>query len=325
MFTLRLGRQALYNGVGSGVFDGFNLKFYQTGFTISGFYGGNVPAYQKMEFTNDLKNDYILNGKVVITALENFRFTLNYVDKNFKAKDYITTRLDENLNPINVLIQQKSNQFEFVTGKITYDLPETINITTRYDYDINFKTSSRFELLANYTELDDFNFNIYYNYREPRIRYNSIFAVFNYANTQEIEGGLDYKINQIFTVAGKFGYVNYEDDNSQRITVALNSNFGNVSYRKTFGYAGELDAISVYTAKSYFEGLITPSIGLSYTSYKLSEDSDKNSLFTFLGGLNIRPFNTLSLDLQGQYLNNKIYKNDFRVLAKINYWFNSNL
>jgi len=105
----------------------------------------------------------------------------------------------------------------------------------------------------------------------------------------------------------------------------LNTRWGSFNYRKTLGYAGELDAVSLYSAYSFLEGLITPSVGISYTSYKLSEDSDKNNLAAILGGLNYRPFRFLSFDVQGQYMNNKIYKDDYRFFFKINYWFNTNL
>jgi hypothetical protein len=65
-------------------------------------------------------------------------------------------------------------------------------------------------------------------------------------------------------------------------------------------------------------------VGLSFTGYKLSDDSEKNNLTSLLAGLNFRPWRELSLDLQGQYMDNQIYKNDFRFLIKANYWFNTN-
>jgi hypothetical protein len=123
----------------------------------------------------------------------------------------------------------------------------------------------------------------------------------------------------------KFGNVTYEDENSQRVTGGLITTWGTLTYRKTLGYAGELDAVSIYAARSYFEGLLTPSLGVAYTSYKLSADADKNNLTTLLAGVNVRPYRFLSFDLQGQYLDNKIYKNDYRLFFKINYWFNTNL
>ena len=74
----------------------------------------------------------------------------------------------------------------------------------------------------------------------------------------------------------------------------------------------------------FIEGLITPSIGISYSSYKLSKDDDTNHLTAILGGLNFRPLAFLSFDGQAQYMNNKIYKDDFRFFFKLNYWFNTN-
>ena len=166
---------------------------------------------------------------------------------------------------------------------------------------------------------------MYYNYRAPNLRYNSIFSVFDYGNTNEFEGGIDYKINGKFTLSGLYGVVNYKDDKSQRFTLGIISNFGTISYRKSMGYAGELDALSFYSAYSFLEGKLTPSVGISYTNYKLFEESDKSNLTTILTGINIRPEPKLSFDLQFQYLNSEIYKNDSRFYFRVNYWFNTAL
>ena len=149
--------------------------------------------------------------------------------------------------------------------------------------------------------------------------------MFDYGNTQEIEIGADYKINTMLTVIGKFGNVQYKDDNSQRLGIGLSTTYGSINYRKTFGYAGELDAVSLYSGYTFLEGLLTPSVGLSYTKYKLSPDDEANNITTLMIGANIRPFRTLSFDLQGQYMDNKIYKNDMRLFFKLNYWFNLNI
>lgn len=87
-----------------------------------------------------------------------------------------------------------------------------------------------------------------------KIRYNSIFAVFDYGNTQEIELGADYQISKTFTLLGKFGNVQYKDENSQRVGLGISTAYGNINYRKTFGYAGELDAVSLYTGYTFLKG-----------------------------------------------------------------------
>ncbi len=322
--TLKLGRQPLFTPVAGGLFDGINLKVNYAGFSISGFYGGNVPAYQKLELTEDWANNYVMGGRFEVNPFDNFRLGVNYIDKNYKAEDYSTLRLNSDLDPITILIQSKSNQYKYVSADAWYALENLFDISTRYEYDLNFNTTSRIEFDGRVHLTDNLGINGYYNYREPQIRYNSIFSVFNFGNTQEIEGGLDYRVVKIATFFAKYGNVKYEDENSSRITVGATTEFGSVSYRKNLGYAGELDAVSIYSARTFFDGLLTPSIGISFTTYKLSKDAESNNITSFLAGMNLRPWRTWSFDLQGQYFNNKIYKNDFRVLLKVNHLFNTN-
>ncbi|PKL83715.1 MAG: hypothetical protein CVV24_03455 [Ignavibacteriae bacterium HGW-Ignavibacteriae-3] len=325
VFTVKLGRQPLFTPVGGGLYDGVNLKFRYSGVSLTGFYGGNVPAYQKLNITNDFKNDYVLGGKFEVNFLNHFNFGLSYIDKNFKPMDFTAWRLDGNLNLIQVLIEQKSNQYKFMTAEASYFLDGKINLDTRYEYDVNYKTTSKFEVSGRVQATGELGVDVYYNFREPKIRYNSIFSVFDYGNSQEIEGGVDYKFSKDVTVFGKYGYVKYKDENSGRINLGTTTKYGTLSYRRTFGYAGELYVISFYTGHSFADGFITPSVGIAFTNYKLSPDAEVNNITTLLGGINLRPGKEFSFDLQGQYFNNKIYKNDFRILFKVNYWFNTNL
>lgn len=322
--TVRLGRQPLYNSVAGGIFDGASLSLKHFGYKLTGYYGGNVPAYQKLEVIENFGDNYILGGKFVASSVEHFQFSLSYINKNFKPQSYMASRLDPDLNPISVLIENESNQYEFASAEVSFFMENKVDANIRFDYDLNFEQASKFEFYGRYEEVEDLGLSVYYNYREPRIRYNSIFSVFDYGTTQEIEVGGDYRIDASYTIIGKIANVIYEDENSQRITIGLNSSYGTFTYRKNLGYAGELDAVSLYTAKTFLEGVLTPSIGISYTNYKLSGENESNDLTTILAGVNVRPFRTLSFDLQGQYLNNKIYKDDTRLLFKLNYWFNLN-
>lgn len=325
VFTLKIGRQPLFTPIAGGLFDGAHLKIKYSSFSLSGFYGGNVPAYQKLEFFKDIKNNYIMGARFDANLFHHLNLAVSYLDKNFTATNFMAERLDAQYDPITVLIQQKSNQYKFLSGEASYDLEGVFNINTLFEYDLNYKETSKIELDGKFWATEDLGITAYYNWREPKIRYNSIFSVFNFGHTEEMEGGIDYKLNKNFTLFGKFGYVKYEDDNSSRLTLGAYTELGSISYRKSFGYSGEMDNISVYTAKSFFDGKVTPSLGVAYTGYKLSKDSEKNSILSILAGLNLRPWNTWSFDVQGQFFNNKIYRDDFRLLFKINHWFNTNL
>ncbi|MGE5430878.1 MAG: hypothetical protein ACM3QX_07380 [Syntrophomonadaceae bacterium] len=324
--TIKIGRQPIFNSIaGGGVFDGVDMDLRYSGFKLSGYYGGNTPAYQKFETTKNWKDDYILGGKFTANFIKNTQIGLSYINKNFKPLDYYATRFDANMNPMQVLIENNSNQYKFASADVSYRQENMFSLDTRYDYDLNYKTTSKFEVSGRYEQIENLGVDLYYNYREPRVRYNSIFSVFDFGNTQEIEGGLDYRFFNQYTVFGKFANVTYKDDNSQRITVGVNTNYASLSYRKNLGYAGEMDAVSLYGAYTMMDGFLTPSLGLAYTSYKLSKDDPKNNLTSVLAGFNLRPWKALSFDLQGQYLNNRIYKDDLRLFFKINYWFNTNL
>lgn len=322
--TIKLGRQPLFTPVAGGLFDGVNIKIKYSGFALTGFYGGNVPAYQKLELTDDFSNDFVLGGRLESNAIENLQLGISYIDKNFKPVDYYANRLDENLDPVTVLIQSKSNQYKYLSGDAWYNYNSIVDLNARYEYDLNFNETSKLEFDGRVKATDDLGINVYYNFREPKIRYNSIFSVFNYGSSQEIEGGFDFRVKGLYTLFVKAGDVTFDKEHSTRITVGANTDLGSFSYRKNLGDAGELDAISLYSAKSFANGFITPSIGITYTNYKLSKDDAPNTITAFLAGVNLRPWRTFSFDLQGQYFDNKIYKNDLRLLVKVNYLFNTN-
>ena len=81
LFTLKLGRQPLQTPVAGGLYDGASLKFKYENVSLTGYYGGNVPAYQKFEVTDDFKNDYVVGGKFDIFFLDHFNFNLGYSSK----------------------------------------------------------------------------------------------------------------------------------------------------------------------------------------------------------------------------------------------------
>lgn len=323
--TVKVGRQPLITSVAGGVIDGLSANFKYTDYSLTGYFGANVPAYQKLEIIDDVEDNYIFGGKFTAAPIENFRVGLSYIDKSYKRQPYTAFRYDINGNPLQVLIENESNQYRFGAADASYSLPGLFRVDAKYEFDFNYEETSKIEFSGRYEQIENLGLSLYYNLREPKIRYNSIFAVFNYGATEEIEGGVDYKLPYGLTVLGKFANVSYEGENSQRITAGVNTDFGGVTYRKNLGYAGELDAVSLYAAHSFMQGFLTPSLGLTYTTYKLSKDDEANDLTAFLGGVNIRPWRTLSFDLQGQYMNNSIYKNDVRAFFKINYWFNTNL
>lgn len=148
--TLKVGRQPLFTPVAGGLYDGVNLRLKYAEFSLTGYYGGNVPAYQKLDITDDLSKDYVFGGKFEITSLEDFRVAVSYIDKNFKPHDYNTMRLDEDNDPITLLIQQKSNQYKFVSGELSYSLNNILDFNQTY-----LRITNKLLCVANYYTMYD--------------------------------------------------------------------------------------------------------------------------------------------------------------------------
>jgi hypothetical protein len=71
--------------------------------------------------------------------------------------------------------------------------------------------------------------------------------------------------------------------------------------------------------------MLIPTLGVSYTSYKLSASENTENTVAASLGLIARPLQMLSVDVQGQWLSNKVYKNDVRLYAGVNFWVSEKL
>jgi hypothetical protein len=94
-----------------------------------------------------------------------------------------------------------------------------------------------------------------------------------------------------------------------------------VSYTGGSGYAGELTSFSLQGAYPLFNRMLVPTLGVSYASYRLSADADKDNALSLLLGATVRPSKNFSFDVQGQWMKNAIYDRDMRLQVKLMYWF----
>ena len=164
-----------------------------------------------------------------------------------------------------------------------------------------------------------------YIHRAPRLPFNSFFSVFSVQTSEELEGGIDYTVVSAARIFVRGAAVRYVDDKSFRYTVGVANDYASASYRGGTGYAGELNAISLQGSYPLCQRMVIPTLGVSYTSYKLSSsDNTENTVATVLG-LIARPWQLLSVDVQGQWLTNKVYKDDLRLFAEVNFWISQKL
>ncbi|HTX17223.1 MAG TPA: hypothetical protein VMG34_01080 [Bacteroidota bacterium] len=324
---LSVGRQFVFAGVGNGLMDGAEVKGslldHRLGFTAYGGY--NVIQSRDIVLKRDFADNSLVGGQLTYEPVDNAVVGLSFMDRTRKPEPFTAVRADSLFNPYVVVVAYSPDEEEYASLDASYSLLNKVSLYGRSDYDFNFERISRAQLEARAGIVSALTATVDYLFREPRVAYNSIFSVFNTSSTQEVEGGLEYQFSPLIRAFARFADVQYTDDNSSRLTVGGAYDIVNVSYTQNFGYAGDLDGISVQAVYPMMNRIVTPSLGFGYASYQLSDNAPKSTVINGSVGATYRPTPALSTDLQLQWMHNPLYSNDVRVFAKVNYWFSDHL
>jgi len=320
---LSVGRQAVYAGVGNGTIDGLmaRAKFLDNRLTLTGYGGSTVNS----DYTGVQKNwhdNVHVGGQIVTTALPGARIGVSYMNRHEEVDPYWTLRArDTSFVPVPYYIANQSTAVELGSADASYSKGELFSVYGRYDYDFNFKETARGQGGVKVSVTPELALTGDVIYRRPHISYNSIFSAFTSNSTTVVDGGVEYGFSPLLRAFGKVGYVSYTDDKSMRWTAGLNAMYGSVSYTGGSGYAGELTSFSLQGAYPLFNRMLVPTLGVSYASYRLSADADKDNALSLLLGATVRPSKNFSFDVQGQWMKNAIYDRDMRLQVKLMYWF----
>jgi hypothetical protein len=319
------GRQYVYAGVGNGMIDGGLVKvlFWERRIGLTLYGGYNVIHSRNINLAYNLNDNSLSGAQLTVAPVENATIGLSVMNKILKPAPYKATRVDSLFNPYVIIIKRTPAEEQLASLDARYEMTKELSIYGRADYDMNFERLSRIQLFSRYAVLPTLGITAEYMMREPRLAYNSIFSVFNYSSTDEIEAGIEYEAMSRLHTYARYAYVKYSDDNSQRLTVGGSYEFLTVSYNQNFGYAGDLSGISVQAVYPVWEQTVIPSVGIGYASYKLEKNAPQQSVMNLSLGTTYRPAASLSSDLQLQWINNPLYKNDVRMFLKVNYWFSS--
>jgi len=333
---LTLGRQAIFAGAGSGTLDGgiAAVRLFDSRLKVLGYYGLLPAPRQKAELIGDKKNNFMTGGQLVIAPLDFAQLSVSYMNKHIKPETYIGLRSDSLFNPYPIEIKPSASAEEYVSGDVSVDYRDWVSGYARYDYDVLLEKMSRLQLFGRVRPfeslgvkaLQSLGLTAEYIQREPRLSFNSIFSVFAYNTLKEYEIGAEYAVTSAWQVFAKYGSVSYGDDDSKRVTVGANGEHISVSVTRNVGYSGELSAASANLGYPFFDNKLMPTLMLSYAEYKLNENASglDNALAVGLG-LVYRPMPVLSLDTQGQWIQNRIYKNDLRFFVRVSYLFSQQL
>ena len=321
-----VGRQFVFAGAGYGLIDGTlaAARLWEDRINITAYGGTNVIH------TRDIKSQWIgdngmFGGQLVVAPVENGSLGLSYMNKRMLRKAYNTVRVDSLFNPQIVVINSLPLTEELASVDLQYDFNGSVSVQGRTDYDFYKEDISRVQAFTRVAATDQISATVEYLFREPRVAYNSIFSVFNTNSTKEIEGGIEYRPMAKTFLFARFANVEYVDDNSQRLAIGGTYDFISAAYTQNFGYAGELNGISVQAAYPMMERMITPTVGVGYASYKQSKSDPSNTVVNVSAGAVYRPVKTLSTDVQLQWMQNPQFDSDVRLFLRFTYWLSDRM
>ncbi len=325
---LDLGRQAVYAGVGNGTIDGAvaRARILQNQVVVTGYAGATAPDGLGGVRTNIHDNNEF-GGQVTTTAVPGLRAGLSYMNRHESRDPYWTSRgRDSTFTPVPYYVSYESEAEQYGSVDLFYTYNTLFSVYGRYDHDFNLNQTSRTQAGARVNVTAALALTADFIHRAPRISFNSIFTAFTMNTVDEIEGGVEYGFTPLLRAFAKVASVTYSDDKSHRWTLGFSMGYGSISYSGGDGYAGQLQSFNVQGAYPLLDNKVIPSAGISYASYRFSPDSPtRDEALAIVLGSTVRPMKAFSFDVQGQWLTNKIVKQDMRLFLKLNYWFSERL
>jgi hypothetical protein len=324
VMDLRLGRQFVAAGVYKGNTDGLYMKLKlgkNKEYQVIAYGGELTPLSYEVDKYPNIKDNYSFGGQFLYYGVKDLMLGLSYTMKNRKPDSYYALRADSLFNTREVLVETDSKADQLAGLDVNYSLMNKHNFYGKAYFDIYRIKLYRGEFNTSIQANKNIRVSAGFMYREPQISYNTIFWVFTHSKNQELEGGVDYLFSNGINVFGRVGNVFYDGDNSLKLQLGVSSSFYGLSFVKYTGYAGESDGFNGYISHELIKSKLVLSSNLNYSRYKISTySSDRLNAFAGSLGFTFRPEPRISIDAQGQFITNEIYKFDTRFLVGFNYW-----
>lgn len=323
---VKIGRQYVFAGVGNGTMDGINLKL-KTGknkeYQISVYGGALTPGDYNFRKYPSLDNNFIFGSIFSYYGNKGLSASLSYYIKRKQYEPYTAPRTDSLFNTTDELIVTDSRDQHLAGFNLSYTGKQKYFIFGKAFYDIYRKKFYRAEFNASYP-VKNFRISADYSYREPQLTYNTTFwtmaQYWTLNHYQQVGGGIDYTLRNGINIFGSLSDVIYTDDNSLKYQAGFKHPGYGLYYTGFSGYSGKSNGFTGYLFREIVRSVLSGNLTLNYSNYNIGElSSDKVNEFSGMIGITYRPSAYFTIDAQGQFITNRIYKIDSRFLIGINY------
>jgi hypothetical protein len=293
--------------------------------------GGLTPPGQTLEyqFTENLDDNWQLGGQVLLYLIENTKIGLSYMNRHRETHAFYSWRPDAADGSQETLIDYGSRANQYGSVNVAHSSGH-MWLYGRFDYDFNFERTSRAEVAATYQAMPTLGLSLNLAHREPVIAWNSYFALLEASAHQEAVLGASYRTQSPPDADWTRFHGHVRGRNALRVSLGAMNKYASIMYTKDVSYDGDLDGFNLHFTYPLMDGMLVPHVGAVYSTYALAASLDdktnwneRASTWVGVAGATFRPMQSVSFDLQGQFMTNKIYASDMRLFARVNYWFSN--
>jgi len=312
--NVRLGRQLVYEGVGNGTIDGLWLGYdFGDLLQIAG-YAGSLPSLEASNGLQSWSDGHMMGAELRIRKLYGTTVGVSFVRKARQPVTYVSSYSGKT-------IENSALRQQWVGVDLCRRFGRYVDLFGRLDIDVIFEKIQRAELVARYTVSPALRLTGEFVHRAPAIDVNSIFSVFAQRTNRQIRLNGTYRINKRLSLFSGVEHVLYDRDTATRVRIGVSVRGHYIAYNRGMGYMGARDGVSGGLRYPVGKKLWIKA-NAQFARYALFDGAeDKDEVVTASMGVNYRPTRGTSFDLEGQSVQNRVYKRDFRILFRGSVWF----
>lgn len=311
---VRFGRQLVYEGVGHGTIDGLWLGYdFGDLLQIAG-YAGSLPSLEASNGLQSWSDGHMIGATLRIRRIYGTTVRVSFVRKARQPVAYQSHYSGKT-------IENSALQQQWVGIDLRRRFGRVVDLFGRLDIDTMFEKIRRAELIARYTMSPSLRLTGEFIHRVPTIDLNSIFSVFAQETNQQVRLSGTYRINKQVSVFSGVEHVLYDGDTATRVRIGVFFRGNTIAYSRGMGYMGARDGVSGGLRYPVGDKLWIKA-NAQFAQVALFDGAeDKDEVVTASMGVNYRPTRGTSFDLEGQSVQNKVYKRDFRIFFRGSVWF----
>jgi hypothetical protein len=290
---VRIGRQFVYSGVGSALMDGGRISLRPWRYLDVNLFGGSTVSSEDPETIRSLGDYLIVGGRLGLRPYQQTQLGLSWLLKQSGGSVAF--------NRVGLDVNQPAGRSDLY-GRVSFNAVKfsLADVMAR----VSFRPGPWYVSGE-------------YQYREPVVFGNSIFAVIDADPYQIGRVEARRRIWQPVSIVGSLQADLSSDENSWRTGLGFNSPTLSLSWIYQTGFGGDNNGLSGYFNRPLSSRLTCYASARLYRYRVQQEQVERSDAYASTAGLRYRAGWGVTVITEGQYLRNAVYANDSRILIRI--------